>query len=342
MALAVMLAFGVAAWAASWPGWPAGGRVQASAKHGKKRLILKDGSSLDVVRFHVRDGQVRYQRAQGEAWQEIPAAQVDWKATKEWARTHPHGVTGEAREFENLSPAEAQRQIEEIDREEQAQRATVRDLMPVVKPGLRLPDEDGVFALDEYKGQPELVHLRQADGDLNQNPFHSVQGVDVDRMHGFAEVVRMEGVRAAVQMHVGRPVFYVSVRGGALVAPAGAFVVDEKAGSTDGAPVGGGSASSHFVLVKVVRQGEARVIYAMQLRDAAVPDASGRRIETVKTLIAGGHWMKLTPAEALEPGEYALVEVLGPREVNRDVWDFGVHSGAPENQGARLPVKAGR
>lgn len=341
-ALAGALALGLMAGIAARPGWVPGSRVTAAARQAKKRLILRDGSHLDVVRFRVREGEVEYLSAESRGWQVIPAAQVDWKGTREWARKHPHGVAGGQSEFENISPAEAAREEAEIDREEDAQREAMEDLMPVVKPGLRLPNEDGIFALDEYQGQPELVHLRQADGDLNQHPFHSVQVVDVGRMHGFAELVRMQGLEAGVQLHVEKPEFYVSVHGVPLPAPANAFVVNERLDSPAGQDAGGGSASSRFVIVKVVRQGESRVIYAVQLRNTEGLYAHGRRIQTQKTLMAGGHWMKLTPEDALGPGEYALVELLGPEQVNRDVWDFGVNPRAAENPGARLPVKTGR
>ncbi len=341
-ALTGTLALGLVAGVAVRPGWFAASGVTAAARKAKKRLILSDGAHLDVVRFSVREGEVEYLSAEDRGWQVIPAAQVDWKATREWARKHPHGVTGGQSEFENISPAEAAREESEVDREEAAQREAVEDLMPEVKPGLRLPDEDGVFALDEFKGRPELMHLRQADGDLNQHPFHSVQVVDVDRMHGFADLVRMQGAEAAVQLHVEKPVFYVSVRGVPLPAPANAFVVNERVDSLAGQDTGGGASRSRFVIVKVVRQGESRVIYAVQLRDTRGLYAQGRRIQAQKTVMAGGHWMKLTPVDALEPGEYALVEVLDPGQVNRDVWDFGVNPQAAENPGARLPVKTGR
>jgi hypothetical protein len=54
-------------------------------------------------------------------------------------------------------------------------------------------------------------------------------------------------------------------------------------------------------------------------------------------ILRGGHWMKLTPLQPLDFGEYALIEVLGADTVNLDVWDFGVHSDAPENVEAIHP-----
>ncbi len=338
----LLLATGLVAGVAVCPVCSGGSRVLAAAKHGKKRLILKDGTYLDVARYRVKDGQVRYESAEGAGWRTIPARQVDWKATKAWAKAHPHGVTGGEGEFETMTPAEAARVTAEVDREERAQRATVADLMPVVRPGLRLPDEGGVFALDDYEGRPELLHLQQANGNLNVNPFHSVEAVDVDRMHGFAELVRMQGVHAAVQLHTGKPAFYVSVRGGPLAAPANAFVVDAREGSRRGKDEGGGSAESRFVIVKVVRQGDSRVIYAVQVRKLGEAEAPGQKIAMKKMVMAGGHWLKVSPVDVLEPGEYALVELLGGPEVNKDVWDFGVNPSAPENVGALLPVRSGR
>ena len=58
----------------------------------------------------------------------------------------------------------------------------------------------------------------------------------------------------------------------------------------------------------------------------------------------GGRWLKLTPEQPLEFGEYALVEVLSQQAVNLDVWDFGIHPDAPENveairQQPKVPIE---
>jgi hypothetical protein len=50
-----------------------------------------------------------------------------------------------------------------------------------------------------------------------------------------------------------------------------------------------------------------------------------------------GDWVKLTPAEPLPPGEYAVVELLDKKQINLFVWDFGVNPAAPQNAGASMP-----
>jgi len=53
-------------------------------------------------------------------------------------------------------------------------------------------------------------------------------------------------------------------------------------------------------------------------------------VKTTITDVKGG-WLKLTPAESLTPGEYAIVEMMGKEGMNFYVWDFGVNPKAPEN-----------
>jgi hypothetical protein len=62
-------------------------------------------------------------------------------------------------------------------------------------------------------------------------------------------------------------------------------------------------------------------------------------IPTTSQRLTGG-WVKVTPVAALEPGEYAVVELLGKEGMNTYVWDFGVNPSAPANAGALQPEPA--
>src|ERR1700749_3955546 len=113
-----------------------------------QRLVLKDGTYQVITKYQKVGDRVRYFSAERGQWEELPASLVDWAATEAWAKDHKPGA-------EPVSPAVPEAAA--IDKEEQHARAGPPD----VPPGLRLPDQDGVWALDTFHDQPELVALAQ-------------------------------------------------------------------------------------------------------------------------------------------------------------------------------------
>ena len=76
----------------------------------------------------------------------------------------------------------------------------------------------------------------------------------------------------------------------------------------------------------------------MLAREIALLDQPGHSediIETNKEILTGGRWMKITPKIPLLIGEYALIEILSPRDVNLMYGPLGSIPRARENKNAR-------
>ncbi len=301
----------------------------ATAPH-RQRLILKNGSYQMVMSYTVVRDRVRYVSAErgGEA-EEIPLSLVDLEATKRWAQEHappdPNAPVA-ARPAPAIAP--------ELLKEEEERAA----LSPEVAKDLRLEPTDSVLALDTYQATPELVPLAQSEGELNKQTGHSVLRGIVKPASAPHQVVLLRGEKAAVQMHVNDPVIYVKLDD-ALPTSGEALTVNTHGASSRSAPDKTKPSDSDYVIVRLDVRQDARMVASFNIGQLG----TGKRQEDVTELDAtelpGGHWLKLTPREQLLVGEYALVEVLGDKEINLEVWEFGVHPTAPENRDLIKPEK---
>lgn len=312
-----------------------------------KRLILKDGSYQLVKKYEVIGDRVRYLSEERDDWEEVPNSLVDWPATNKWNQDHALNAQGQP----IAPPAEAapaatspgEAEAAEIDRKAAAERTDLMEQTPVVAPGLQLPNLDGIFALDTFQNIPELVQLGQSAGDVNRGGTHNVLRAAIASFRGAQEPVRIQGQAAKVRLHVNDPFLYVSLNKlqNEQVDSESAMVVNTQ-DNGDALPDkdAGSSPTSRYAIVRVeVVPGE-RVIGAVRLRRLNGQIVQSEDIvPTTAEILPGGYWMKLTPKEPLTIGEYALMEILGPGEINLDVWDFGVDPDAPENPHALTPVK---
>lgn len=302
--------------------------AQNTIEPARMRLILKDGSYQLVLTYKVVGDVVQYRSAERDGEEEeIPLALVDLPATEQWKKDHEPG----ARDAQNAQPVMSP----ELAKEEAARAA----LTPEVAPDLRLPEEDSVLALDTFRGNPELVPLPQSASALNKETAHDVQKGAINPASAPHRITDIPRERADVQLHVPDPVFYVRVNGGReedVYTSGGTFTVDTHGASGRVTPSAGDPKNAYVIERVDVRQ-DARIVDSLRINLIGTGRTQRDVVETRSAVLPGGHWMKLTPVQPLDFGEYALIEVLGPNAVNLDVWDFGVHSDAPENVEAIRP-----
>jgi hypothetical protein len=310
---------------------PLAPQAQSSSAPHRTRLFLKDGSYQIVMSYRVQMNRVLFISAErGGTEEEIPLALVDFDATHRWEKQHAASVPDE--NGQNQPPPV-------IDPELRKEEEELRAMTPEVAPDLHLPEQDSVLALDTFHGTPELVPLTQSNGDLNQTTGHSLIRGIINPLSSSHQIVQLKGEKASAQLHVNEPVLYLRVGDDSGIKPGGTPLTVDTHGASAAAPNNGsaGSADSQYVIVRVdVRQG-ARVVASFNISRLGEVKQQEDVVETTTTILPGGHWMKVTPRSALSFGEFALIEVISPREVNLGVWDFGVHPTAPENRDALKP-----
>jgi hypothetical protein len=276
-----------------------------SAQAATKRLILKDGSYQVVTKWEIQGDRVHYYSAERDGWEDVPNSLVDWDATNQFEKDRIAGKN---------SP-EAQALDKELEEEREAEEAK----STTVAPGLRLPSEGGVYALDTYLSEPQLLPLDQSTGQVNKNVKRNVLRAAINPVTGSKMTIELPGARSKIQIHAALPTIYVN-----LEPPA-----DEETTTPTGKS-GAALPWDRFRIVRVQVKGDKRIVGAVKTavygKTSAEQDLVGVTPEQL-----GEGWVKITPKEPLPPGEYALAEMLGKQGVNSYVWDFGVHPDAPAN-----------
>jgi flagellar motor protein MotB len=304
------------------PGVPGMGR--------NHRLILKDGSYQMVRDYQVVGDRVRFLSQERGEWEELPVDLVDWDATKKWEKEHADLVE------EDTSPA--MKEAEEIDKEESEERQEQNARMPKVADGLELPDEDGVFVLDTYRGTPELVELLPNDLSLEAK---NRKGIAVlNPLATQKASLELEGAHAKVHLHVDDPAIYLSLgveeeKEPVLTHP---MTVNTNGAKAVNGKHGAHSAQSGFVIVRADERQAVRVVGAVHVSSSGAVTQDENTIPTKVEEMPGKHWLKIEPAQTLTIGEYALVEIISPTDISETVWDFRVDPRMADNPGSIGPI----
>jgi hypothetical protein len=268
------------------------------------RLILKDGSYQSVVKYQVLGDRVHYLSAERYEWEDIPVSLVDWEATRKYAADFSSG---------KLTPKLAETPEERQEREKEEANS------PEIAPALRLPGSGGVFLFDRYQGKPELAEIVQNGSEVKKNTSKNVLRATINPLAGSKQSLEVKGAHAQVQSHVPRPVIYIDI---------------------DEGPVNEVALNERFRIVRAeIKNGE-REVGNLKISMLGKVSQQASMVPATLEKVGAGEWLKLSPAADLPPGEYAIVEMLGPQEMNLYVWDFGVNPDAPANPNTWQPAKA--
>jgi hypothetical protein len=275
----------------------------AHAQQASERLVLKDGGYQSVVKYEVQGDRVHYLSSERYEWEDIPSSLIDWDATKKYN--------------DQLASDKARIRIVETPEEKEARQKEEAN-SPQIAPGLNLPGSGGVFLLDELKGKPELAEIIQNGSEANKNAKKNVLRSAIEPFSGTKQGLEIKGEHAQIQSHVPRPTIYIDI---------------------DEGPINDAGLNDRFRLVRVVARKDTRIIGTAKVSVSGKVSNQASFLPANVEKMSTGQWIKLTPTQNLAPGEYAVVEMLSPTEMNLYVWDFGVNPSAPPNPNTWRPVE---
>lgn len=294
------------------------------------RLILKDGTYQLVRQYNLVGDRVRYLSLERGDWEEMPADLVDWDATAKWERDH--SMPGGTEQSPGMKEAES------VDKEATEERELLKAQMPEVAPGLELPNQDSVFALDTYEGTPALVEILPNELDI---PNKAHKGLKTLNPLATSKLdMQLLGAHAKVHLHVNDPVIFVSLgvvddKESVLSRP---ITVDTKRANAVYAKRGAHSDKSGFALVRLDGRRGLRLVGAINVSVTGNVTQNENIVPTKIEVMPGKHWLRIEPQEKLTIGEYAIVEIISPSEINQSVWDFTVNPATPDNPGSIGPI----
>jgi hypothetical protein len=278
----------------------------------------------------VKGDRVRYKSAERDEWEELPSSLVDWPATEKYEQNRAAAPT--------IPEASA------LDKETDAEREAEESHLPQVAPGLRLPEDSGVFLLDNFQGQPQLIELQQTEGNVNRNTKGNILRGAINPIASAKQTIELEGEHAALRSHVSVPSIYINADEESSDRPPTGETASAKPSEPSlDAPRGERQQAQQpqqpqqalvpfdrFRIVRAKVKGGTRIVSDIRRAVTGKVSQDQSYVKTTIDRVSGG-WLKLTPTEDLAPGEYVLVETKGGEGMNLYVWDFGVNPNAPAN-----------
>src|SRR5581483_136650 len=178
----------------------------------------------------------------------------------------------------------------------------------------------GVFLLDTFQGEPQIVEVQQNVSDVNRDTKGNILRGAINPVAGVKASIELEGSHAAVQSHAAVPSLYMNVE----ESP------DQPGPQQPQQPQQASVPFDRFRILRAEVKGNKRILGGIKRQVTGKISQEQHLVKTTITRLQGG-WLKITPVEPLAPGEYAIVEMMGKEGMNLYVWDFGVNPKAPAN-----------
>src|SRR5215470_2607425 len=265
------------------------------APNGKK-LVLKDGN-YQLVREYTRNGdRVRYYSLERADWEEIPASMIDWAATQ---KAEADVATQNATEVEKLKQQEAATKVD---------MALDVDASLQTSSGIFLPAGEGMFAV---QGK-EIQLLEQAEVETHRDKKQTLKQIftPIPIVPGKTNI-ELAGSHAKFRLDPSRLEFYLRE-----ASP------DPDRSSSIRKSSRPGESGPEVELIRANVKGNKRML-------EQIKDIFGQQLSEDRNTVLLQRWQvtanvfRFTLGEQLQPGEYALAEML-PDGINLYVWDFGV------------------
>jgi hypothetical protein len=286
-----------------------------AAQQATQRLILKDGSYQVATKWEITGNRVRYFSAERYTWEELPTTLVDWPATEKYNHEHQRS---------SATPAAEEKKDEK--KNEKKEEPPEEPDVSLVAPGLRLPDGGGIFLLDVYRDEPQLLELAQSGSELNRHTGRNILRAAINPVTlSSKQTIELKGARAKVQSHVSRPAIYIQVDPGAGFTPP----------SPKGVRAAPAAPGYRIIRLEKDKKKDLRVVGNLNVAIYGKISQKENWVQTTSTQV--GDWVKVVPDQPLDWGEYAVVELLEKGQINLFVWDFGVDPTAPANANAWTP-----
>ena len=166
-------------------------------------------------------------------------------------------------------------------------------LGPEIAPGVFIPDEDGIYILKAGKAVALPRQEARARVDKGRVATNVLLPVPLLKNRNLVEI---PGARAQLRLEASPAAFYAHGR------------------ARD---------DSRYVVVRLKPKGDVRQVEAILTNILGRnPRHSGEYVE-LKSETVASNVFKLTPAQPLGAGEYAVIEFLG-NDLNLYLWDFGI------------------